>query len=274
MTVTRKINDIMKRMHKYAQSEIERPIVGDEGAIADPNIRESIPNTSDYFLELVQGAKIQRLPATDIPPFVMPYLQSLQAAMDLVSGSSTIMRGGLPPGAQLSQETIEQMRQQASARMALEVQYWNAAMKQLCYQLAWNIRQTMDEKIKITVTMPDNSVQTIDWESDRKVFERGDPNEIARLRAQEDYLIEIKAGTGDPNGKQNMQQQNLELFRVNAIDRQAFLDNIQYPGRQMIIPRMRQKELEDIEAMGTAKQLGVGLRNEIKKTEPKKNSGK
>jgi hypothetical protein len=274
MTVTRKMNDIMKRVHKYAQSEIERPIVGTEGAIADPNVTESIPNTSDYFLQLVQGGEIHRMPATDIPAFVLPYLQSLQSAMDLISGSSTIMRGGLPPGAQLSQDTIDQMRQQASARMALEVQYWNAAMKQLGYQLAWNIRQTMDEKIKITIMMPDNTPQTIDWESDRKVFERGDPNEIARLRSQEDYMIEIKAGSGEPNGKQNQQAQLLDLFRLNGIDRQALLDGIQFPGRQTVIPRMRQKELEDITAMGTAKQIGVGLRNEIKKTEPKKNPGK
>jgi hypothetical protein len=274
MTVTRKINDILKRIHKYAQSEIERPIVGDEGAIADPNIRESIPNTSDYFLELTQGAQIHRMEPTDIPTFVMPYVASLQAALDLVSGSSTIMKGILPPGAQLGGDTVDQMKQQASARMATEVQYWNAAVEELGYQLAWLCRQTMDENIKITTLLPDGTPETIDWKSDRKIFERGDPNEIARLRAQEDYLVEIKAGTGEPNGKEGQDARLKDMFRLNAIDRQAYLDGIEFSGRQNILPRMRQKEIEDITAMGAAKQIGVGLRNEIKKTEPKKNPGK
>ena len=47
----------------------------------------------------------------------------------------------------------------------------------------------------------------IDWNSDRQTFLRGNPIEIQRLRAKEDYLVVIRAGTGAPGAQQQQQAQ-------------------------------------------------------------------
>jgi len=267
MTVTRKINDIMARVHKYAQSEIERPKHMDAGALANSELSDKMPNTSDYIIELVQGKKLERPAPQDIPAFTFPYLQSLQNALDLIAGSSSIMRGSLQEGAQLSAEAVDKLQQTASSRLASAAKFFNVGVKQLGYQLMWLIRQTYDQKITIPVQMPDGTTVSYDWESDREIFEKGDPTEIDLLRSKEDYQIAIKSGTGQPAG-QKPQGPMLELFRENAIDREALLDALEFPQRQFVLQRMRQKETQDIRDKAEAHELGVNLGEEIRQMRP------
>jgi hypothetical protein len=264
MVVTRKINDVLKHVHAYAQSEIERPMHSDAGAIINPDLRDNVPSTSNYIVELVQGKKLDRRPPQDIPPFTWTYLQSLQAALDLISGSSAVMRGNLADGAQVSAEALQALQQYASSRLSQAAQFFNVGIKQLGRQIMWLIRQSYDQKIKIQVTLPDGTTESFDWESDRLVFEKGDPTEIDRLRATEDYLVMIKPGSGAPGGKQQQTSSLLELFRENAIDREALLDGMEFPNRQVMLQRMRNKELEDIKTKAEAKELGVSMSDQIK----------
>jgi hypothetical protein len=157
------------------------------------------------------------------------------------------------------------MQDFASSRLVMEAKSMNAAIKQLGYQLMWILRQIVKQKVKVTMTEPDGSPIVIDWESDREVFERGDPTEINNLRAKEDYLVTIKAGSGQPGGQQQLQAQAMELFREGAIDREALLDMLQFPNRQAISPRMRSKELEDIQAKAFGRGMGVSISEDVKK---------
>lgn len=263
MVVTRKLNNIMRHIHAYAQSEIERPMHMDEGALSNPELSDHIPNRSTYAISLAPGKKLDRRPAQDLPGFTFTYLSTLQNALDLIAGSSAVMRGNISDGAQLSAEALSALQQYASSRLALSAKFFNVGIKQLGYQLMWLIRQTYDQKITVAVSMADGSSSTFDWQSDRKVFEKGDPTEIDLLRATEDYQVTIKAGTGQPGG-QKQQGPMLELFRENAIDREALLDSMEYPGRQVITKRMRAKELEDIKAKAEGHELGINIGEEIR----------
>lgn len=267
MVVTRKINDILKYVHTYAQSEIPRPMHADAGAILNPELADKVPNDPRIIVDLAPGKQLVRPQPSDIPAFTFPYLQSLQAALDLVSGSSAVMRGNISDGAQLSAEALASLQQYASSRLALSAKYFNQGIKQLGYQLMWLIRQHYDQKITVPVTMPDGSQTMFDWESDRKIFETGDPTEISDLRKKEDYQIVIKAGTGNPGGPKQ-QGPMLELFRENAIDREALLDALEFPGRQFVNQRMRNNELENIKAKAEAHELGVNVGEELRQNRP------
>ncbi len=268
MTVTRKFNNITSAVHRFYQSETLRPMHCDAGAIMDPNLQQQVPNDVTYLLELAPGKTLARPPATDVPPAIYTYIQLLQSMIDLTSGSSGVMRGQISDGAQLSAEALSSLQQFASSRLALSATFFNAAIRQLGYQLMWILRGIAKEKIKITITMPDGTPKVIDWESDRKVFEKGDPTEIQNLRRTEDYLMTIKAGTGKPGAQDQQQAQSLELFNNNAIDREALLDNLQYPNRQAIAPRMRAKELEDLTTAAEGRAIGLSVATAIKETSP------
>lgn len=268
MVVTRKLNNMISLIHRYYQSEGGRPMHMESGAIMDPNMAQQIPNDPSYVLELAPGKGLVRPPAVDLPPLIFTYVTLLQQLLDQTSGSSGVMRGNVQAQDQLSAEAIGDLNSMASSRVALEQQFFNAAVRQLGYQLMWILRGILKQSIKVTVTQADGTPELIDWESDRKVFEKDDPTEIRQLRATEDYLVTIKSGTGKPGGADQQQAQALELYRENAIDREALLDTIQFPGRQAVISRIRNKELEDIKLKATAKELGVGISETIKQDRP------
>ncbi len=264
MVVTRKMNNVLYNVHAYGQSEIQRPMHRDVGAIWASDASEEVPNKSKDIVDLVQGKKFDRRPPQDIPPFTMPYLQSLQGALDLISGSSALMRGDLKEGAQISAEGIDKLDKQASKRLALELKNFNVSVKRLGYHLMWLIRQNYDAEVELPIRMPDGQVINYSWKSDRKIFEKGDPNEIAKLRAKEDYAVGIKPGTGTPGGAPSMPPL-MDMFRHGLIDREATLDGYQFPGRQFVNTRMRKQQLEDITAKSAGKAAGIPIADEIKK---------
>lgn len=269
MTVTRKINNIVGDMHEYYQSEIKRPMHSSPGAILDPNMAQDIPNKPSAVVELSgPQAVLMRPQAQDIPPLSIQFLSFLQSMVDMASGSSGIMRGQLEESAQISAEMMASLQQFASSRLALEVRFFNTAMKQLFYQLVWILRGTIDSSIKMDIMLPNGEKKTIDWKSDREVFKRGDPIEIRKLRASEDYLIGIKAGTGSPGAQAQQHAQAQQLYNDGAIDRRAYLDMIQLGDRQNIVPRMEAHELEEIKAKAIGKEIGVALADILKKDDP------
>jgi hypothetical protein len=170
MTVTRKFNNTIADVHRYYQSEIPRPMHADSGAVLDPNLAQNVPNDPTYIIELAPGKQLMRPPAVDIPPAVFTYLNLLQNLTDMTSGSSSVMRGQLADGAQLSAEAMGQLQQFASSRLALEARFFNTAIKQLGYQLMWILRATVKSSISMSVTLPTGETEKIDWKSDRVVF--------------------------------------------------------------------------------------------------------
>lgn len=268
MVVTRKLNDIMRHIHSYAQSEIPRPMYAEEGAIANPDQAQNAPKGSDKMIYTVRGMKIGRPQAMDLPPFTFTYIQTLQSALDLISGSSAVMRGNISDGAQLSAEALASLQQYASSRLALSARFFNVGIKQLGYQLMWLIRQFYDQEIKVTYTQPDGTPGVINWESDRKTFETGDPDAIQKLRKEEDFTVAIKAGTGQPGQSGNAASSLLEYFKEGLIDREATLDGMQFPNRQSVLARIKKQEESGAFNKAAGKQLGVNLNQEIREAEP------
>jgi hypothetical protein len=268
MAVTRKYNDISSDVHRFYKSEVPRPMQMDSGAIFDPALAQNVPNDPTYILELTPNKRFERRIASDVPTLVYNYLQNLSGFVDMASGTSAIMRGTISDGSQMSVQTMERAQQFASSRLALAAKLYNTAARKLGRQLMWILRATIKEDIKVLVTMPDGKQEEIDWRSDRKVFDSGDPTKIRQLRATQDYMITIKASTGMPGAVQQEQARASGLFNDKAIDREAYLDAIQYPGRRNIVDRMRAQELEDIQAAGIGRQLGVNLKEAVKQEQP------
>jgi hypothetical protein len=266
--VTRKYNDINGLTHKFLQSEIPRPMYRDVGAIQNPDISDQVPNDPSYIIDLSPGKRFDRRPAQDIPPSTNAYLGGLQSVLDTTTGSSGIMRGNVADGQQMSAEGISKLQAYASSRLVAETNMMNAAVKQLGHQLMWLLRQWCKEKITLNVKLPDGQNKQIDWMSDRKTFEKGDPTEIEALRKSEDYLVVVKAGTGDFGAKAQQQAQALELYKEKAIDRMALLDALEYPGRQQIVTRMTEQERDDIKSKAIGKEVGIAMGAEIKQASP------
>lgn len=270
MIVTRKINNMISEIHQYFQSEIQRPMTCTPGAINDPNLAQKVPNSSQALIELNSpGARLERRQAMDVPASLYTYIQMLQGFLDMASGSSAIMRGQLAEGDQLSAEAVGALQQFASSRLALEAAYFESAAKQLGYQLMWILRRTVRGTISVTVQIPiTGEAKKIDWKSDREVFEKNNPIAIQKLRSEEDYLIGIKAGTGNPGAEGAKMQNALMLFKAGLIDRKAALDAMEYANRNEIDARMRAKDKQNVFDSAFAKELGIQFKEAQKQSRP------
>jgi len=259
--VADKINYLLAEVMSYYHTEIQRPILAELGALANKESYKKITNKANKVLLLNPGriGHIMRMPATDIPPIVLEIFKLWLQLLDLVAGSSSIMRGNLADGAQLSAEAMDSLQQQASQRVTMKAKQFNKSVKELGRQGFWLIRRTYDENIKMQVTLPDGSSAPFDWESDKAVFETGDEEEIRKLVSQEGHFIGIKAGTGQPNAQQARQQLAEHLYMINAIRRIDLLDSLEWPNRQEINKAKTEEFRSHIAAESLGRKLGLQI---------------
>lgn len=263
-----KMNDIISRLHCYMQSEIERPMHASMGVFPNNQYYKRVPNKSDRIIFINPQGVFMRPPAVEPPEATFTLLQEYQQYMDLISGSSAIMRGQIPQGAQFSADSISSMQQGASSRLQLKAKFLASAVKELTFQIMWLLRYVMDEKITVQVVMPDNTSQAIDWTSDKAIFEAGNEQEIADLTSKESYVIDIKAGTGTPNAQQAQQGIADKLYDMKSLTREALLDAYQWPNRQTILKQLDKKEQDDIKAESFGRAVGAHLKAIEKESGP------
>jgi hypothetical protein len=190
-----------------------------------------------------------------------------QQMMDTISGSSAIMKGQVKEGDQLSAEAISSLQSAASSRVALKAKYLAGSVKECTSQVYWLIRATKEENIEMQVQMPDGSKSQVNWESDKQIFDSGDEEAIEQLVSSESSLVDIKAGTGEPNGKQAMQAQAMQLYNSKAIPRRALLDTLQWPDRESIVKEMEQQEKDDLQNEAFGRKVGMNFRRLERKDE-------
>ena len=252
-----KMNDIISRLHAYMQSEIERPMHASMGVFPNAQYYKRVPNKSDRIVFINPQGIFIRPPAVEPPQSTFVLLQQYQSYMDLISGSSAVMRGTISDGAQLSAEALSSLQNFASSRLALKAKYLASAVKELTYQIMWLARYVMDEKVSVQVALPDGTSKTIDWEGDREVFESGDEQAITELVSTENYVVDIQVGTGTPNAQQAQQATMERLYNMKVVPRRVVLDAHQVPGRQAIVKEMDDKEKHDLAAEAMGRKVGM-----------------
>lgn len=263
--VIRKINSVQKRIMRYAQSEIERPMLADVMALPAPRQWLSLGSGSRDIIWKNAGKEFGRIPPVEIPAFTLPFVQWLQSIGDQVMGSSAISRGNVADGAQLSAEALSSLQSYSSSRLKLQAECIGEAMKKLGRQVMWLIRQTYDQQITCNVAQPDGTMVTIDWHKDWAEY--GQDDERIRIEASEDYLVDIQVGTGLPASQQQASNLALSLFRERAIDQLALLQALKYPDYAQIVDRMKTQKSNDIMTQAAGRAFGDNIKSIQKETE-------
>jgi hypothetical protein len=273
MNIVDKINFVMAEIMSYAGKEIQRPMLIELGCLANKQLYKKLPNKSGKMIIVNQGAiarnALTRMLPIEIPQFTWLLLDHLMQMLDMVAGSSSMMKG-VSDSTQLSAEAIDKLSAQsgASRRVAMKAKYFATAAKEVGRQMFWLIRRTYDEKINVQTVLPDGSHAGFDWESDKATFEAGDEEEIQRVMSQEDHIVDIKTGSGTPDAKAARAQMAMGLYQNNAIDRIALLDANEYPDRAAINQRMASQFRDRIAAEAGGKELGLKVKEALRGDKP------
>ena len=186
MNIVDKINFVMAEIMSYAGKEIQRPMLIELGCLANKQLYKKLPNKAGKMIIVNQGAiarnALMRMDPIEIPQFTWLLLDHLMQMLDMVAGSSSMMKG-VSDSTQLSAEAIDKLSAQsgASRRVAMKAKYFATAAKEVGRQIFWLIRRTYDEKDQVQTVLPDGSHASFDWESDKATFEAGDEEEIQRI---------------------------------------------------------------------------------------------
>ena len=259
LIIADKINDVLANIHSYGQREIQRPMLVEMGTLINQQHYKHIPNRANKIIPVNQGkiTGIMRLAFQEVPNFAWTLIQNYLQMMDLISGSSAIMRGSVQDGAQLSAQAVQQLQGSASCRVNMQHKQLATAVKEVGRHFMWLIRRTYDQKIQVQVTNADGSPMNFDWTSDKEVFESGDMEEITKLVSLEDFIVDVKPGTGSPQAKEARVQMGMQLFDKKAIDRIELLNAAEYPNRQAVNQRMEGQFKDRIAAEAMGRKLGI-----------------
>ena len=252
--IDRKLNDLYERIHVMAQAEIERPLLADLNFFKTPRKWFYMSGQAHAVIVKNPGREMARMPFTEIPQFVWLYIAKLEQALDKVKAIAGIMQGQLAEGSQLSAETVSSLQGMANSVLKMKAELIAEGIKQLGYQMQWLIRQNYEEAITVTVTAPDGTKKSIPFNSADKTL---------------DYLVDVQSASGMPGAHQAAPQQIIPLFANGLIDRPAALQAMRWGQWHDVVQRMKQDEIERIQAEAFGRAEGLG----IKKLEKDNQSG-
>ena len=235
-----KINTIHKDCLRNARVNINAPWLVDNGAFDSPEMYDALTNEEGLIIIKSPNSTVQRLTPAELPQFVFPLMSWLTGIFNDLSGVSNIMQGQLEKGAQLSATAISDLQGAASANLRLKGRLFETGLEELGYLLSFDVRDVYRSDQVFTLIDPkDGKKKEINWT----------PKEL-----EGEYPVEVSAGSSLPGAKAGAQSQAITLFDHDLIDRQAALDQMQYPNRGPLIDRMNQRE-EKLASLGVQAKL-------------------
>ena len=187
-----------------------------------------------------QGTEVNRLDAKELPGSFFGFLSWIESKFNDLTGVSNINQGMLQKGAQLSADAIAQLQGASAANIKMKQNLLEQAEKEFGFQLQWNIRQACDDAVSVQLNDPASG------DSINLAWNIGDD--------QPDYGVNIQVTSSLPANKAGIMSTGMQLYEKGAIDRQAFLDQIKYPGRGEVVKRMKQRE-DEIVKQGKLQEL-------------------
>lgn len=257
--IERKINDIETRVHSYAQSEIERPMMADAGALPTNAQWFRLGNRSRQMVILNKGYNIVRPQPVETPQFAIGYLGRLTQYKNETLGMSGILKGEIPEGLQMSAQGMQDIQGTAQGRMNMSSVYVGGTMKRIGNKMLWLQRETYRKDLKAQVFTPEGEQITVDW------------NEEA---LGNDYFVDIDLAANQPGGQQAIINQAISLKRESLVDRPYCLSVSGIEGWETIDQRMNARREKEITAQAFARTFGINVKRAEKQDEGPTNKPK
>jgi hypothetical protein len=244
------MNSIYKKIHIMAEVNTERPTIIDSGAFDAPSRWRKVSSMADAIIQVRNGSQVTVMQAGEIPNFVSPYLQFLDAFFGDLMGIQAVQRGQLTEGAQLSAQALGDLQDQAGTRSRMKARFIEAGLKNMGQLLQWLIRETYPSDFTIQMTDPDTKKPvSLEWKNQKD----GD-----------EYPVAIQAGSSLPGAKQGAYQQAMALYREKIVDDEYVLDCAQIPGADKILARNQQKQNDAIKTQAEGRAMGLQTKELMK----------
>ncbi len=247
----RKVNDVESRVHSYAQSEIERPMHCEVGALTNNTMYYNTTGRSRAIMLKNGGKEFARPVPTETPAFIQPYLMRLDAYVSKITGRPPIMSGNIAEGAQLSNEALQNTQSFGASRYGMQsifIAQFTCEVGKLVFDL---IRETYPSKGELTATimLPDTTTETIEWNH-------------AQLNGA--FFMDIDLASGTPGGKQAANAALMTMFEKGLTDDVYTLQNMGVDGWQDVITRKRATKQDLVYQQSAGRAAGIQIKDVTK----------
>lgn len=250
--IERRVNDFECRVHSYGQSEIERPMQADVGALPTNISMYRTTGQSRAILLKTAGKTFERPAPVEVPQFVAPYLARCDGYTQRITGRPAIMQGRLTEGSQIGAQGMQDTQAYGASRMGMESIFIAEAMRKLGFQVFELIRETYPKDLSAVVMLPDGTEEELDWNSD--VLNSA-------------YFMEVNLAANTPGGKQANSTFLTTLYDKGLTDDIFTLQGMGVDGWQDVIRRKRARLDEEIFEQAAGRAAGLQIKSLTKLNE-------
>lgn len=189
------------------------------------------------------------------PPRIGPEMKSLVEfylnRMEAIAGLSAVMKGNSPAGRN-AQGVIDAIQEAGFVRIRSSLKFLEAAMRDAGAKKADLICENYTQKRLIAIAGPGGERTSLALKSRHFLI----PTESGATPLKYQLLVDI--GSGRHTSRQMREDRAVQLYTLQAIDRQALLEDVEYPNGAAVSKRMDDREAQ-MAAMG-ADASGPGAR--------------
>lgn len=201
---------------------------------ADAGVRRhQLTNQPGLVVYKRPGTDVHREPGPPIPQYMFENLKALEKEAEFVSGVQGVITGE-KPGSVTAGTAIAELIERAMVRIKEKVKYMESSIVDLGRMSMSYMRQYWEDTKEFQII--GSTLQNAQGES-RTV-------EFSGKSLSMDPDIKVVAGSTMPTSKTTKFEQAVIMLNSQVIDRQEFLEYIEYPNAEAVLQRLNQQEKE------------------------------
>lgn len=241
----------------------------DNNADVDTDNLQNIPGS---VVEKTAGSEVRREQGVGVNPSAFSMLNSLEGWFNTVAGNSEFSSGEAPGGVTAAR-AIEQLIRASRTRIRQKMRNLDGFMKEAGRQYMNRVLELYSVPKIFRITEKDGSQAFRKFRIDKEQAEDGSIRRVAvfsdfdedetgrmkelperRLVIQGDFDVKVATGSELPFDVAEDEQKAFALFDRGIIDEEEVLDRIQYPNKERVLERLRQRQEAAAEAQAQQQQ--------------------
>lgn len=218
------LDDVIRRVIDNMALMGNMQWVLDRESNVDP---QTLTNQPGLIVRKQKGTEVRREKPPDMPNYIMGLLNLFPQWAETVSGIHDVTQGRRPQGITAA-AAIAELQEAGQARIRLKSRNLERMVKNLGEMIKSRIMQFYTEERIVRVIGPEKQVEFIPFDA---------------RNIQGDFDVMVEAGSSMPVSKAARYNQATELRKMGVIDNQAYLEAIDWPGREKILQRMSAPQL-------------------------------
>lgn len=172
-----------------------------------------------------------------VNPQMMQLLQHYMSRIEAISGLSAITKGGTP-GGRPAQSVVDSLQEAAFVRVRQHLKYLEYAMRDAGFKRASLIVENYTSPRMMAIAGPSGDRTSLTLKARHFLV----PTSKGAVPMQ--FMLNVDAGSRLHTSRAMREDRAIQLGTLGFIDRQAVLEDLNYPNAQIVAQRMDEREAQ------------------------------